>query len=104
MSLNGSRRSGKGSPEQVEEGHHRQAQKEPEERTGRQHARHVEIRELAALPCGSPAYSVLFLLMAYRKVDLTSTSGTSPICAFRKVVSPHTILRIEGPLMRRIQV
>ena len=38
---------GKGSLEQVDEGHHRQAQKEPEGRAGHQHARHVEIRELA---------------------------------------------------------
>ena len=57
MSLNGSGGSGKGSPEQVEEGHHRQAQKEPEERAGHQRARHVEIKRTCALPCGFPAYS-----------------------------------------------
>src|SRR6516225_8113959 len=43
-------------------------------------------------------------LYAPQRVVLTTTPSTSPICAFRKVVSPHTILRMEGPVMRRIQV
>ena len=54
----------KRSPEQVEEGHHRQAQKEPEERTGRQYARHVEISEVSLCHAASPDFlEECFLLM-----------------------------------------